>query len=350
VTESETPVSLMANTEFIVAKVRGMRGKLYEGNRLSRLCDHPTVEDLATTLAPDQPIGDTIDLQRSLTTRHVADLCRILTHLDAQDAELFLVLLKHYQVENLKVLLRCWTAGADPATLARYTVDVPPPLALPTVTLMKSPDLETLVKAIPIPWLREGALLGLGEFEESGRLFFAEAGLDRAYFRELKHQAQHTRGPARQTVLELVDLEIDIYNVALVLRAVFNYSILFNKIRHFLAPLGARAGLPVLEEIRSAENLDAAVPLVPPGLLHADAPVSSGDQLETAMWRNLYRVANRRYYTAVLDFGAVVAFYYVKRVELSNLIRVSECIRYGEHGDAIRKKLTTLAPAVAGSR
>jgi len=57
------------------------------------------------------------------------------------------------------------------------------------------------------------------------------------------------------------------------------------------------------------------------------------------MWENLYRAANRRYYSCVLDFGAIAAFYYIKRVELRNLIKISEYIRYGEHGGAIRKQL-----------
>ncbi len=57
------------------------------------------------------------------------------------------------------------------------------------------------------------------------------------------------------------------------------------------------------------------------------------------MWRSLYLKANRWYYRSVLDFGAVAAFYYIKRIELANLIQISEHVRYGERGDAIRSKL-----------
>ena len=335
----------MADTEFIVAKVRGMRGKLYEGKRLAQLCSLPDAEDLAAILAPDELIGDSIALQRHLTTRHVESLHKILPHLDGREAELFLWMLRRYQVENLKVICRCWAAKSEKPVLSAYTVPLPDEFALPTEQLMKCADLEELIARMPVASLREGAMLGLGDFEESGRLFFVEAGIDKAYFTELRDLAERTGGPGRSAVQHLVSLELDIYNVMLVLRSLFNYSIGFNKIRVFLAPSGAQVRASALAEIRSAPDIDAAARLVPPALVGTEAGPLSGDQVETAMWRNLYRVANRHYYGCVLDFGAVAAFYYIKRVELGNLIRISECVRYAEPADAIRDKLIELRPS-----
>jgi len=329
----------MSSPDFIIAKVRGMRGKLYEGERLYRLCSAPSVEELAATLAPGEPIGDTIGLQRHLTAQHIDGLHQILIHLDGWQRQLFLWILRRYQVENLKVLLRGWATKAEPSLLTAYTVSLPKELALPTQALMNSLDLEALIAQIPVPQLREGALTGLGEFEESGRLFFVEAGIDQAYLAELLNRAERARGEAQTPVQELVNLELDIYNAMLVLRALFDYSILFNKVRGLFAPFGAHVGLRVLEEMRHAPDLDAAAQLIPPAALGTRGPAPSADAVETAMWENLYRAANRRYYSCVLDFGAIAAFYYIKRVELRNLIKISEYIRYGEHGGAIRKQL-----------
>jgi len=337
----------MANIDFIVAKVRGMRGKIHEGPRLLALCDLPNIRDLAAALAPGQPIGDTIGLQRHLTAEHVASLHTILNHLDGREARLFLAMLRRYQAENLKVILRCWAAKSGEPLLAAYTVDVPAPLGLPAQDLMKSPDLETLIGRVPVNVLREGAMLGLGEFEESGRMFFVEAGIDKACFTELGRAADEARGEARRAALDLVHLELDIYNVMLVLRGLFNYSLNFNKLRLFLAPFGDHAGMNVLEDIRRAEDLDAAALLVPAALIEPDGATPAGDTVETAMWRKLYHAAHRQYYASVLDFGAAVAFHYIKRIELRNLIRISEHIRYGEHSAAIRDKLIGLPPAAA---
>ena len=338
----------MANLDFIVAKARGMRGQIHEGPRLLALCELPNIRDLAAALAPGRPIGDTIGLQRHLTAEHVASLHTILNHLDGWEARLFLAMLRRYQAENLKVILRCWAAKSDESLLAAYTVDVPASLALPAQDLMKSPDLETLIGRVPVNMLREGAFLGLAEFEESGRMFFVEAGIDKACFAELGRAADEARGEARDAVLGLVNLELDIYNVMLVLRGLFNYSLNFNKLRLFLAPFGDHAGMNVLEDIRGAATLDAAALRVPAELLEPGGAPLTGDSVETAMWRRLYHAAHRQYYASVLDFGAVAAFHYIKRIELRNLIRISEHIRYGERGAAIRDNLIGL-PRVAAA-
>jgi len=329
----------MSSPYFIIAKVRGMRGKLYEGEKLTRLCDAPGIEELAATLAPGEPIGDTIGLQRHLTAQHVRALRSILVHLAGWRHELFLWMLRRYQVENLKVLLRAWATHAEPSLLARYTVDLPGAIGLPIQAMMNSPDLESVIRKIPVPELQAGAFTGLGGFEESGRLFFVEAGLDQGYLAELRRRSERVGEESRPAVRQLVGLELDIYNVMLVLRAMFDYSIPFNKVRGLFAPFGAYVGLRVLEQLRHAPDLDAAAGLVPPPALGATTPAPSAEALETAMWQNLYRVANRWYYSCVLDFGAIAAFYYIKRVELRNLIRISEHVRYGERGAAIRDQL-----------
>ena len=113
----------MSNLDFIVAKVRGMRGQIHEGPRLLPLCDIPNIRDLAATLAPGQPIGNTIGLQRYLTEQHIASLHGLLNVLDGWEAGLFLAMLRRYQAENLKVILRCWAAKTDEALLADILSD-----------------------------------------------------------------------------------------------------------------------------------------------------------------------------------------------------------------------------------
>ncbi|MFO7897473.1 MAG: V-type ATPase subunit [Planctomycetota bacterium] len=339
----------MTNVDFIVAKVRGMHGKLYGGERLSDLCRLGSVEDLAAELAPGVPIGDAAALQGELVSRHVAALRGLLDHLDGWEAAMLLALLRHYQAENLKVILRCWATGAGERALRRYAVELPPPLDLPAEALMRSPDIERLVKAVPVKFLRDGAMQGVGEYEQSGRLFFIEAGIDKANYGNLKQAADRGTGESGKVTRGLVHTELDVYNVLFVLRGVFNYALLFNKLRNFLAPSGGRAGIRVLEDLREAEDAAAAVRRVPPGLRTAAEPSDSLDGLEADLWSGLYRAARRRYYTAVLSFGAVVAFAYIKRVELSNLIRISEGIRYGQRAEAIRDQLVLLTPQRVGS-
>ncbi len=327
-----------------------MRGKLYEGDALFRLCDAPNLADLAAVLAPDQPVGNSIALQRYLTSQHIAALYTVAKQLDGWEGDMFLWMLRRYQVENLKIILRAWATKAPTSALSLYTVSVPEPLDLPAEMLMQQPTMQELVLAIPDPQIREGALMGLADFEESGRPFFIEAGIDKAYFHQLRKLAGDAPGDEEAAARKLIDLELDIYNVMTLLRALFNYSVSFSKIRPFLAPPGT-VPISTIEQMRNAPDMPTATTFLPSVFFEERTPPLSGDELEIAFWTKLHRSANRVFYTSVLTFGAVAAFYYIKRVELANLIRISECIRYGERGDAVRQKLVTLRPTqVAGAR
>jgi len=336
----------MSNLDFVTAKIRGMRGKIYEGDALFQLCHVGTIEDLAAKLAPNTPVGDTISLQRHLTQKHVESLYRIARYLDGWDQQLFLWLLRRYQAENLKVLVRVWATKSTQDALNSFSVPVPPDISLPSHEMIHAQSMEELIMAVPERELREGALLGLGDYEETSRPFFIEAGIDKAYHAELNRLALQAKGESAAGARRLIELELDIYNVMFILRALFNYGVIFNKIRPFLAPLGA-LNMRIIDDMRNAPDIDTAAAAVP-STITGESGQMPGERVELVMWQNMFRVANRTYYTSS-DMSAIIAFYFLKRVELANLIRISECIRYGERGDSIRQKLLTAANEPAGA-
>jgi vacuolar-type H+-ATPase subunit C/Vma6 len=197
---------------------------------------------------------------------------------------------------------------------------------------------ESAIEMIPVRPIREAALVGLGEYEESGRLFFVETHVDRALFKGL-HDAAARLPASEQEARNLVDIELDIYNLTLVLRGLFNYGLGFNKLRSLFAPIGRSVTAAVLDDLRTAQALADAVGRVPNALLDdAESPVSP-DRLEEALWGRLLRVANRTYYSVPVGVAPVVAFYYIKRVELRNLIKISEGLRHGDPPATIRSTL-----------
>ena len=333
----------MSNLDFVIAKIRGMRGKIYEGNALLDLCGVGSIEDLAHKMAPGAPVGDTIGLQRHFTQEHVESLYRIAKYLDDWDREFYLWLLRRHQAENFKVIVRVWATKSMPQALKAYTVPLPEELALPAEEMIQAETMEQLITKMPDQKLREGAFLGLGDYEESNRAFFIEAGIDNAYYTILYQLSK--RSPS-EGIQRLVELDLAIYNTMFVLRSLFNYGLIFNKVRPFLAPC-VNFSPRLIDEMRNAPDIDAAAAAVP-GTLTGQAGPMPAEQLELAMWQNMFNVANHIFYTS-WDIAAVAAFYFIKRVELANLIRISECIRYGEHGDSIRQKLMAVTRAPAGA-
>lgn len=325
----------MSNLDFITAKIRGMRGKLYEGERLDSLCSINTIEELAATLAPKQPIGNVAGLQRIITKDHVDSLYRIALVLTKPHLNLFIELMRRYQMENIRVMIRGKASKIRAENIKRYLVLLPQLFALPIDAMLESDSLEALVTQIPLTPHRNAAEQGLDEFKQTGRTFKIEAMLDKTYFTVMNNSLSDLKGEATEKIKDLVELETEIYNIMFTLRAAYNYGIAKNLVNAFIPTARRKSHLDL---IYGAENINEAATRVSTNYT-AHQPVASAEDLELAMWKNLYHMANQTFYSSGTTFATVVAFYYIKRAELANLIRISECVRYGEKADEIKAKL-----------
>jgi len=313
---------------YSIAKIRAMRSMMFEGPRLVALERARNLPDLAQKLGLGEVALGHLRLEALLTARHVADLHRIAVLLSEARDELFRWLLTRYQVENLKVVLRFWAAGEPLERMPAHLVEVPGAPPLPVEALAESRDLGAFIRRVPEPIFASGLSEGLSYWQAEGHTFLAEAGLDAAYFRELVLR-RNTLSPAdREPVTPVVAADIDAYNVFLVGRAQLNYHLALEDVSRFIV-VGGRIGGATLAGARCESLSDLVASLRLAELLHLSGKeVTSLPELEDAMTLRLYRLANRRYYQSMSDLGALVAFYYLKRNELANLIRVVEGLRY----------------------
>jgi len=342
---SKTVVTL----PFTIAKVRAMRSFAYEGDRLAALGRARSVPELAKLLGFDQEAAPgPLELEARLTTRHISDLLRVDRLVAGTQGRLFDWLLARYQMENLKVILRFWSAGEPLERLARYLVEVPGLKTLPVEDLAEVRDLTNFIRLVPQRVFARGLKEGLAYWQAEGRTFLAEAGLDAAYFRELSACQSALTGTDQLTTRQLVGADVDTYNLLLVTRAQLNYHLELDEVAKFVvagtlisrsALLGARGETlsDILSALRAVEVLH----------LGETMPETIAD-LEDALALRLYRMANRRYYQSMLDLGALVAFFYLKRNELANLIRVVEGRRYELDWPEVERRL--VPPRDGGAR
>jgi len=335
--------------DFINAKLRGMHSRLFEGGRLLSLCDVRHLGDLARRLYPDRAVPDSAALEREFLRDHLAGLEVVRKYLRGRVHDLFAWLMRRYQVENLKIVFRCFAGGQRLGRPDPYLTPTPPWLALPADEMMAARDLRAFIAQIPVRDIRvQSERLRKGAAEPPGD-FFVEMGFDRGYFLRLV-ALQARLGPGfRDGILRMIRFDLDCHNLMSVLRARLNYGIGFDEMRPFL-PL-VRTGLSKrqLASMAAAQDFSAAMDRVPPSLLppHARAAVGDLHGLQTALLMRQYRLANRCYYGATLDSAAVVAYYYLKRVELANLTRMAESLRYGMAREEIEQRLLLIRSATS---
>jgi len=333
--------------DFIQAKIHGLRSRVYELERLDELCDLRTLAQLWHRLYPQAEPADHHALQRRLLADHVGTLETVRQHLPDRFTPFFTGLMRRFQVENLKVVLRGWRAREPLERVAPLLAPLSAEFALPARALLEAPALADLLALVPLPELRAAGEKATAQHDETGETFFVEIAFDAAYYEGLLARHRQLPGAHRRATEALVRLEVAAYNVLCLFRLRLNYGLPYEEACDLLAPL---APLPLPLE-RTYEGADFAdmLELVPRQLLPRDAAEAVRDigGLERALWERLLQVANRQFYRSTADLGGIVAFCTIKRIELANLIRVVEGVRYGLGTQAIRKGLLRVAQAAA---
>jgi vacuolar-type H+-ATPase subunit C/Vma6 len=336
-----TPVDF----SFVSAKLHGMRAKLYEGARLDALTTLRTPFEMMTAVLPATDVRDRRDFERNLVEQHVRDLDRIRTLLDGANRRLFDWQLERYRLENVKVLLRAWKTRETGVDVRALLVALPDDYALPVDAILTAPGLTDVMWLLPGEAYVEGVKRGAVQFHDTNKLFFIEAGLDGAHFEELARRAAALKSADRAEVEELVRLEITIYDALFVARGRLHHNLSDPDVRDFLVAAGAPAPEPrIFEPMIAAKDLPAMLGALPTRrAILGDADPRDLVELQRALHKRLFLAANRAFYRSMFHMGVVEAFYYVKRMELANLIRVAELLRQERTQAEIRREIISVA-------
>lgn len=330
---------LSGDFDYIQAKAHGLRSKVYELERLDELCGLRTLSQLWRRLYPEADAADHQALERRLLADQVAALEAIFAQVPRNLAALAAWMMRRYQVENLKVLLRGWKAREPAERVAPFLAPLRGELALDAAAFLRAADLASWVLRVPEGALRAAALAAAPEHAETGETFFVEAALDAAYYTGLLGLAGRLPALHRRACEGLVRREAALYSTLAIFRLKLNHALPRERVRPFLA--GGALPRATVERLFDYPDFRDMLRHVPRELLNPKdtAGIATIADLERVLWEQLLQDANRRFYRSEGDMGLLVAFYTIKRVELANLIRVIEGVRYGMTAEAIRRGL-----------
>ncbi len=336
-----TPVDF----SFVSAKLHGMRARLYERERLDALATLRNAFEMMKAVFPSLDVRDRRGFEQRLVEEHVRDLDRVRTLLDGPNREFFTWQLERYRIENVKVLLRAWKGREAAGDVHSLLVTLPDDYGLPVDRLLASTKLTDFMWLLPGRHYAQGIKRGAVQFHDTNKLFFIEAGLDAVYFEGLCRRASALKGADRQEVAPLVRLEVLIYDVLFTLRGRLSYGLSIEDVRDLLVTGDDPApGAAAFEPMLQAPDFARALAAMPSRrlLLGAAEPRDPAD-LQARLFERLYRAANSAFYRSMFHMGVVEAFYYVKRIELANLIRVAELLRQERPPADIRRELLSVS-------
>ena len=341
------PGARVSDLDYLSARLHGRHSRIAETERLEELCQLRTIPDLNRAVFPGAEFQTCAEFQ----WRTLEDLLRELSYveesLSGTGCALLGWILVRFQVENLKVLLRGFMNHAPLEVVEEHLLPLPKILDLDARALLAAETLEDFVGRLPKGLPRKALRVALGTYRDQLRPFFFEAALDRGYFQELLHRARQLSGEDRDLIVPIVEQEVNAFMLMLVVRGRFSYGLTPDS----LMPLHTRrCGIPTdrFNAMMAASDPRAAAALTLGRAIDVLPDEHDSNQtsvvvdcaaLEALARSRFLRLANRACRRSHMGLGAIIGYACIRRVEVSNLITVSEGIRTGVTPDVIRSHL-----------
>jgi vacuolar-type H+-ATPase subunit C/Vma6 len=184
-------------------------------------------------------------------------------------------------------------------------------------------------------------------YREYPRSFFFEAALDCGYFKGLVARTEELLGEDREIVRPMVYQEADIFNLMLIARGKFYYGLTPKILRLFHVP-GTRIPRTLFASMLNDAELSTSMNRVAERVLDAERSqygpkegsiAVDASVLEGLGWKRFFRLANLAFRQSHMGLAAIIGYMGLRRVEVANLITISEGIRNGMAWETIRGRL-----------
>lgn len=332
--------------DYLAARLHGRRSRLAEGPTLESLSLPKSVPDLGRILFPEAVPQTAIEVQRRVVQALVTEVTGLCRPLSGPEAGFMDWMLLHFDLANLKILLRGIPSHTSPDILKTYLTTIPGRQTLDQQALSAATsvtDLARLLAGDPTGAMLQTAII---ECRDQPHPFFIEAFLDCHYFRDGLTRSQRLASADRHQVGAMVAQEAGLFLLMLATRGRFNYDLSPDK----LMPLYVE-GTPLSRKrfgaMLTAPNIADVAALARGVVLdRADRAAEEGHtaagplaRLEIQAWQRYLRLANQAFRRSHTGFGVVAGYVGIRRIEAANLITLSEGIRAGMTSDAIRSRM-----------
>lgn len=331
--------------DFLAARLHARRSRMAEGRRLDEWCTITSLPGLNRAVYSDEVASSAWSFQRRLLHALLREMTGCLGWLDTAGSRLVDGLRARFLMENLKILLRGFLSRIPLEDLQPHLIELPPDLAPDASAMMAAKSLAGFMAGMPAgrPGGRLRAVAANHDGPPPG--FLLEAALDAGYFEEMFHRTDPLPAGEREVIRPMISQEADLFQFQLAVRGRFHLGFPAEA----LLPLrvtGSGAGPGWFTALLAAPDISAAAKLAAAVITDALAPLDSSSGtgpalagIEALAWQRYYRLANGAFRRSHLGLGAVAGYFGVRRVEIANLITLSEGIRLGLGAEEIRGRM-----------
>jgi len=332
--------------DYLAASLHARHSRMAEGERLDSLCHIRSLSELFHTLYPESGLTDIMDFQRLLVSELIIELAGFRPYLSGPGADLIDWMMVRFQIENVKIVLRICLKQAVPQGFERHCVPLPKELALNFQKLAEAQSLDDFIKLLPKGFVKDTMILASETYSNHEQPFFVEAMLDSAYFQELIKRTLQLSGKDKELIKPLIAHEIDMFHLMLIVRGNFFYGIAPEMLKPLHIP-GTQIPQRLFVRMLNDPDLHTSMSRIGKRVLdtlmfeHGTEGSTAIDaaQIEALAWSRFFYCAGSAFRKSHMGLGAIVGYVGLRRVEVANLITISEGIRSGIASDVLRKRL-----------
>jgi vacuolar-type H+-ATPase subunit C/Vma6 len=321
----------LENLDYLAARIHGRRSQIAEAQRLDALCRLRSLEELGRAVLPGTEPRTVVGFQRQVVLGWLREMEELALRLGRPRARLIEALSSRLRVEDEKLLVRGIAAHLSRESLRSRLL-----LPIENSELDSATSLEEVALALAKLSSRDSGAASV----PPPTPFLLETTLDRHYLQELLGALHGLLPRDRAQVRPLIHQEVDHFLLMVVVRG------------RFLRELATELLLPCHVEgagiTRATYSCMLSAPDLPRAAAYAVGSALDGlpppercepATLEAMAWNRFQRLARRTFRESTMGFATLVAYAALRRVEVANLITLSEGIRLGVGDEAIRARL-----------
>ena len=346
---------MSTGSEALTAKLHAMHGKSLSPQNYRELIRKQSVSEIASYIKHQTSYADALrdinessvhrgQLENDLRRHFYTEYLKTLHYAQVEVADFYNFFVIRMEIDEILSCIRLLNAGRQgeyffsfPSYFAsRAKFDL---FGLAKVSSYK--DLLNLLQNTPYY-----DILKQFDPEDENHLDIIrlENEFDKYYYSHILSIADHFfAGTERQEIRNIFGIEIDLRNISEVFRLKKYFQVKNEYIRGLLLPFYCKLHKEELAAMADAPDIDAAVQVLTRSYYGKFIGNGSFDTIEKFSQQAIY-LFNRR----LLAFSrsapaAVVAYLNLKSIEINNLIRIIEGVRYGLAPAEIEKTLTGIS-------
>jgi vacuolar-type H+-ATPase subunit C/Vma6 len=322
---------------LVNARIRSRLSALLPQERIARCAGARDLSEFYASLAgtvyepvlsrPEVALDPRV-AERLLVEQEVQWHAELVKDLRDPEQALVIALLEKYELENLKAALRIREGDRSKDDL-KYIIRKNLPHSLPYQSIAEARSLEeVLTYLVGTPYLHP-VRGSLDEYKQRGTLFPTEIALELDFYRRIKQRVDALSRADKPIAQRLIGLEIDIKNIAWLIRLKFYYHIPTGDLTDYNIPGGYRLTSDRMRRAFVADSIKDVLTVVLESSFKPAAEIVQREEelgklffLEIILWNYLIHEAKKMFGGFPFTIGTVLSYLILKHAEIRNLITI----------------------------